>query len=652
MRGVFEKIFSDENLISEFSKKETEEELYEFCKSIDERCTEEDFDEFIFQALEEFYIKSESQKLDLNDLENVAGGMNLNNLVKKGIASTLATLSMVSGMSAMNHSFAANEGSKASVSQSQSESRENSKFKKIKNFLKNHKLGVGIGITLGVIVLGGTVYGIYKYKSNKNPKIPAAGAPKKEETTASVAGAPKKDETIAPVAGTTKKDELKVPAAGTTKKDEAKAPVVGAPKKDGVTAPVAGTQKKDELKAPAPGIETKENTRHKAERKTEIIARADMFEKITGVTEKEFRANPELVRKCIVREPNGEFSIVNSKTGERFKAGKFEEYSIGDLDRIIAGMPQKSDAKGKLSVISLSEKTDKPEVRKKVDVADMQIDPGNKGALFGVASNFHALETIFAEDSTSDKKISEYIDDKTQGPFASMSAMPGLILRTYGHYYDEKTSPTTWKQTDEKQVNLLSGLGVKTQNGYAVTPPAELHEKLSAPDAKKKFRIGYHKDINATGGYSFSDEKQECVIDSDQVIDQVFCAALNLDGREDGDYRYGYYNSTDQNKESAKKILEWTFEAILKADYAQGKKKVVLPLIGAGVFNNDPSWIAEALEKQKDFVKRTGMEVVVNLYSQAASKKPSSQSACEKFREIADSYLLVDKDGNVTEQKR
>ena len=381
----------------------------------------------------------------------------------------------------------------------------------------------------------------------------------------------------------------------------------------------------------------------------EIIARNQQFASITGASEESFRENPDIIRRCILKEPSGEFSIVNVNTGTKFNAGIFKEYSLGDLDHKVEQLLKKRNGEdGKLIMISLFEENSNHVARQKVDVAAMQIDPDNKGSLFGVASNFHALETVSGSDSTTKKKINDYIHDHTQGPFASMSAMAGLIFRTYGFYYDEKTSPKTWRQTDEKQLNLLSGLGIKTSNGYVVEDSDSLYEKLSLYDAKQKFKIGYHKNVSATGGYSFDDNNEICVFDPDQVIDQIFCAGMNLDGGQS----VGSYDPTPQNKESAKKILQWSYESMLKAAFVEGKKKQFLPLVGCGVFANDPSWIAEELEKQKDFIKLSGMDVVVNLYNLELSAKYDqvAKKACEVFRSIADKYYLVDAYGNVIEQ--
>ncbi len=93
---IFEKILSNEKLIKEFAEKENENDLYNFCKSIDERCTREEFDEFIFNALESIYseLKSKNYELSPENLENISGGLNMKNFSKKGLASLLATFSM------------------------------------------------------------------------------------------------------------------------------------------------------------------------------------------------------------------------------------------------------------------------------------------------------------------------------------------------------------------------------------------------------------------------------------------------------------------------------------------------------------------------------------------------------------------------------
>lgn len=550
---VFKKIFSDEKLTKAFSEKESEEELFEFCKSIDEECTEADFDEYVFEALENysFELYKNENKLDDDSLQNVAGGAKIGNLVKKGVATSLATFSALSGVSFANQPYAA--GPNFQTNNLRAETKE-SKFKKTNAFFENKQLENKKSI--GSIIKDALSYFMGNHKNNN-----LQNAYKKE-----------------------------------------------------------------------------------------VIQRNRVFEKLTGVQEEYFRVHPEVIKKCIVREPNGDFSIVNVKTGEKFSAGKFQEYSIEDLDKKIAQMGDgENKQKGTIVTISLSDWRSSHDAIKKVDVANMQIDPKNKDALFGVASNFNVLETLSGSDSTSEKRINEYVYDHTQGPFASLSAMAGLILRTYGQYYSENTPSEMWKQTDEHQVNLLGGLDIKTANGYVTEDSDSLYKKLSRPNAKKKFKIGYHKNICVTGGYSFNDEHQEYIHNPNQVVDQAFCAALNLDGYE----KKGSYSPTQQNKESAKKILEWTYEGILKAAYVEGKKKVILPLIGCGVFNNDPSWIAEAIEKQKDFIKQSGMVVVINLYSLEKSAKydRSAKMACEKFRKISDAYFLINSEGDITLQK-
>jgi len=65
----------------------------------------------------------------------------------------------------------------------------------------------------------------------------------------------------------------------------------------------------------------------------------------------------------------------------------------------------------------------------------MQADSENLGAVFQVASNFNALETTYATQNIDEHLLTSYIHDKTQGPFASISAAPGLLLRRYFPFY-------------------------------------------------------------------------------------------------------------------------------------------------------------------------------------------------------------------------
>ena len=72
-----------------------------------------------------------------------------------------------------------------------------------------------------------------------------------------------------------------------------------------------------------------------------------------------------------------------------------------------------------------------------VDIGALQADPANKDAVFQVASNFNALETMTPFNQLNVNSIQDYWVDPTQGPRASISAAPGLFYRRYYYFLPE-----------------------------------------------------------------------------------------------------------------------------------------------------------------------------------------------------------------------
>ena len=354
------------------------------------------------------------------------------------------------------------------------------------------------------------------------------------------------------------------------------------------------------------------------------IGRYDLFEAVTGVNEYDFRENEEIIRKCIQKGNDGNFYIVNVKTGQKTCAGSFKEYSIKDLDEKLKG--QELPGGGTFNVISLEKSySESPEeLKKKVDISSLQANKENKGVAFVVSSNFNALETLGRYDSVTKKRINDYIGDNTQGPYAAMSAMAGLILRTYYIFYDESKNPKDWRQTDENQIEFLRDLNIRTNNGYVIEDENQVYEKLTAPNAREKYKIGYHKNIQVSGGYFKSIFNQEFIKDETQIIDQIYLAALNI---------YDFDINSEKAEKAAQRIISFNCEAILKSAFLNGKKEVVMPLMGCGVFGNNPEWYVKAIEENLDFIKKSGMKVTLNLSDKVKFKHFGK--ACEDFKKLA-----------------
>ena len=85
---VFDKLSSDKILLNEFLKKKTLEEMYEFCLTIDDSVTKEEFDEYVSEAFVK-YNKFLDKRIDELDLGNVSGGASPENALIKAIAKAM-----------------------------------------------------------------------------------------------------------------------------------------------------------------------------------------------------------------------------------------------------------------------------------------------------------------------------------------------------------------------------------------------------------------------------------------------------------------------------------------------------------------------------------------------------------------------------------
>ena len=138
------------------------------------------------------------------------------------------------------------------------------------------------------------------------------------------------------------------------------------------------------------------------------------------------------------------YFIKGEINGKEFQAGHFKEMPIFKL-RQLTNNAQTDAKNGKLNVLEGNGTRSDSWFHKCVDVAALQAN--NSGALFQVASNFNGLETTFHNQDISEQDLERYAYDFTQGPAASISAAPGLILRRYYPFYVEGTNPSDWEQT-------------------------------------------------------------------------------------------------------------------------------------------------------------------------------------------------------------
>jgi hypothetical protein len=390
-------------------------------------------------------------------------------------------------------------------------------------------------------------------------------------------------------------------------------------------------QFKDRLRSPytAP-LRTTISLSHSAECPTGGVARTGFFSHIMGVDEKEFKNTPTLIQNSLIIDqsnPQGGFVLKNKNTNKTFNAGKFATYSIETL----RDNTQKKEKKGN-GTFNVVERSNFTQDTARVDIGTLQASPDNNDAVFQIASNFSTLEPT-SRNHFPEFGISGYVDDLTQGPFGSISAAPGLIYRMYYMFYDPNTPPAQWRQTKDRQINLLEDTDITNENGYIVLSK-ELLKKIKKTDDEsliKKIKIGYHSDIEVTFGRLENPRCHHVANDKTQRINQVFTAGVDF-----GNTNIGFARD-DQAKRLAQIVLDAAYEGTIKVAAQEGKSKVVLTFVGGGVFKNSLDSIASAIGKNIDFIRDHGLQVTLIIYNSAAL----DPETIEKFRERLNGFVTT-----------
>ena len=247
-----------------------------------------------------------------------------------------------------------------------------------------------------------------------------------------------------------------------------------------------------------------------------------------------------------------------------------------------------------------------------MDVAYIQSLTENEGCMFQAASNFNGIETI-SEYSypDADSFVTDYIDDMTQGPAASISAGAGAISRVLLPFYDAEKGAHEWGQTKTQQVEMLADVseyftvknGYIVQNGSEKTVDADLSCQENR-DLVNKVKVLVHVDEEVVYGprelmkeaitcIGKDDDNEASRTQPNHKICQVFCAAMNMGQGESGFKNAGIEGSGVK----AKLLLEAAYRGTYLAAIRHGCPKLFLTLIGGGVFGNSQTAIMDIIEK-------------------------------------------------------
>eukprot|EP00727_Mastigamoeba_balamuthi_P009423 m51a1_g5102 hypothetical protein (446) ;mRNA; f:300273-301994 len=370
------------------------------------------------------------------------------------------------------------------------------------------------------------------------------------------------------------------------------------------------------------------------------IASASWFAHLAGVDEADFHAQGALLcvpsRHAASRGPR--LQLRNARTGRCYEAGRFRPVSIAELERaaqrvrpLVASATSPPASQCPLHVVCREDR----ESVAFVDVGVLQAARENRLAVFQAASNFNAVEAIDEDAHPDDPNFtSNYIFDRTQGPQASLGAGAAAITRVHAAFAPASATsgappPEEWRQTSDHQVELLGGLRdyYTVQNGYVCLTGSEKPLPASKEERDKLLRrvcVGLHTEVEVTfAGYSGENlrvvERESAAPDASlgdvQLIDQVFCAAMNVKQGESGEQNARAADCL----EKATFLLRAAYRATYLAALVNKRQRLFLTLIGGGVFGNPVKDVFDIiLEEHRHWTSKPYSrlsEVVLVLYS-------------------------------------
>jgi hypothetical protein len=313
--------------------------------------------------------------------------------------------------------------------------------------------------------------------------------------------------------------------------------------------------------------------------------------RLVGEAERAVRADPA---RAFAFDSSGAATLAFA--GRSWRAGRFQPTAVGDLRRRAVEDRRSNGARSarvRLWVIDGGSAS--------TDIGSLQASAGD-GALFQVASQFNCLES----PGPWLNPVERYLGDSTQGPRASISALPGTLLR---HYAAPGPDGQRFVQIDDgRQIELLADVCAPevaaVRNGYLlvddIVDPRSLRAVLET--RFESIRIGVHDDVEVVLGYDWAG----AVPAPGPRIAQVFTSTVAGGG---------YGTLSGPLVDVCRQLLRAAYLGTLLAAVTLHRPRVVLTLIGGGVFGNplDVIWesILWALDEASPLASQD-LEVLVN----------------------------------------
>jgi hypothetical protein len=310
----------------------------------------------------------------------------------------------------------------------------------------------------------------------------------------------------------------------------------------------------------------------------------------------------ERLEDLVARAPDRYFSFdplgsatLTTSDGS-FGAGHFTTPTIAELVERVAATHAANGGSGKVRLSILHG------AHALTDIGTLQAT-ALAGTLFQVASQFNCLEAPGPRIVA----VRAYLDDHTQGPRASISALPGTLLR---HYSAPAAGGGRFVQSDERCIDLLADVFDRSiavvRSGYLQVSNIHDPEKLAARlvDDFERLRVGVHDDVEVLFGHDWDGP----VPARQQRVAQVLTSTMAL----------GSYSREDGSPALAlarRQVLRGAYLGTLLSALSLQKSTVVLTMIGGGVFGNPRAEIWEAIRwaiSQAEPLVRGTLDVVVN----------------------------------------
>jgi len=318
--------------------------------------------------------------------------------------------------------------------------------------------------------------------------------------------------------------------------------------------------------------------------------RKDFFQEITGVSEDSFRSySSDLKNKFYLEKikPN---------------AGVYSECTIKEL-RDKAKNIESFSGEGYFKVLY-----DKP-------VQEFFNDETFDGAVFQSASDVTGLEGGIVYDH---EKLNNMQYRTEQGETVAFCTLYGNIERKYF----------------KPRINLLDSIpGFKVVGENIVEIPSQLNESDFL-----NHKIGYQRgtlvtyeadpELKTAKGFPALVKKE-----GDMRVDQAISYSMNL--HSPYAKKLMQVHGKNHVMRIAEQLVKKTYEGAILAEFVNGRKKIVLTLVGAGVYGNPVEWDLEAIEDMMPFMIEKNIQFYVDVLDDHL--KPKIDLLVKKYKKMAES---------------